>query len=477
MAAALEDATPAYPGKLKGPCFHFFPRPGSRQLVIYFSGTGKKNGKFDFWNVGRTIEANLLFVNDDRNHWYQYGVRGLGSSVKATVAMIDKWRKALDIEETFTVGASMGGYGAVLYGCLLRAKVVGFGFDTLLRLPTSPSQTHMPKDVRLVYPDLRPVIAKTGTPVHVYLGEMFTVDVFGALRLTELPTVKIETLRGVGHSCARYIHEKVNLQSVFSALITGEPFPRLWETGTICTQPKLVALLYKAHVAAKNNDWAECALRCRAALKFNRNDEAVNFLLGQAYLKLNRPHLAVTHLSVVVASLPDFEDGSFSFASAAKACKQFNRALLLFRRHVEKWPDSAKANYNLAMIYEVLGQNEEAIACMRQAIRDPSWNAVYSHKLAQMLDRMAQRVPENAVRKPTLMAPIAKPIQMLFAAAPTQVATSPKPAQAVSTQEPRHAGSTPGLAQKQAMDKPALSKTRLNWIRRLLPRSLRNSIG
>ncbi|MEQ1952476.1 alpha/beta hydrolase [Mesorhizobium sp. CN2-181] len=237
------------PGPLSGPNHHFALRPGSDRLVVFFSGTGKAPGKFDFWNVGREIDANVLFVNDEGNTWYQHGIKAFGATIDETLSNIKKWRKALGIKNTYLVGASMGGYGAVLFGALLNVRVIAFGFDSVLKLPTSQSERLINPSIQPLYPDLRPILAQSRAKVYVYAGEMETMDVVSALHISRLAHVSVQTLRGATHASAKFVHDHADLRLVFSAFLDSKPLPRMHACGKMCSMPSLVDLLHKAHLA------------------------------------------------------------------------------------------------------------------------------------------------------------------------------------------------------------------------------------
>lgn len=361
-------AIPSFPGKIAGRSFRFLPRAGSDVLVIFFSGTGKRNGKFDFWRVGNTFDDNVLFVSDGGNLWYQEGVAGLGNTIEKTVVNIRRWCRALGIKRIVTVGSSMGGYGAVLYGSLLKAKVLALSFDSILRLPTSPSAKHMPADARALHPDLVPVIESAGTRVHIYAGEMYTMDIVSALRMASLPSVTITTLRGVDHSSARFLENSVGLKVLISLYARDLPLPRFVESGTLCTKPDVVALLHRAHLLARRKQHADCIDTCKLALMVDPQSEALHYLAGTSYFALRRVNPALHHLGIVAAALPHFEDGQFLYANTLRAAGQSELARQSLQKQAEKWPKSARIAYNLALCHEALGDFAEATAAMSTAV-------------------------------------------------------------------------------------------------------------
>ncbi|QPF71862.1 hypothetical protein G8A07_02230 [Roseateles sp. DAIF2] len=85
------------------------------------------------WILGESFQK--IHLRDTRLAWYLQGVHGLGPDLPSTIsslrALIDELRPARII----TLGQSMGGYGAILYGrALAAARVVAFGALSTMEL-------------------------------------------------------------------------------------------------------------------------------------------------------------------------------------------------------------------------------------------------------------------------------------------------------------------------------------------------------
>ncbi|MFP3367379.1 hypothetical protein R0J93_27430, partial [Pseudoalteromonas sp. SIMBA_148] len=66
-----------FPTLLKGDNHSIFVRPSSSKLVIFFAAINMKENQFNFWQLGREIDENVIFVNDPSNQWYLNGIPGL----------------------------------------------------------------------------------------------------------------------------------------------------------------------------------------------------------------------------------------------------------------------------------------------------------------------------------------------------------------------------------------------------------------
>src|SRR5687767_14797846 len=115
------DAAVKPPTSLQSATFQIVPHTSSSKLIVFFSATGAKPGRFDYWNYGNKLECHRIFINNGPSEWYQAGVPGFGSSIDETVVTIKNWAKYLGASEIYTTGASMGGYASILYGILLDA--------------------------------------------------------------------------------------------------------------------------------------------------------------------------------------------------------------------------------------------------------------------------------------------------------------------------------------------------------------------
>lgn len=395
MQALIEsEKVPDYPGARSGPNFRFIPRARSTKLVIYFSGTGKDNGKFDFWNSGREIRENLLFVSDGRNHWYQDGVPGLGETVDETVRTIVAWCRFLEVKEVITIGASMGGYGAILFAHKLGGRAFSFGNDTILKLPMSRSKQLMPRDAETPVNDLAPLIEETATPVQIYAGEMDPMDMVGAQRIAHLPSVSIVTLRGVTHWCARYLNEAIGLVDLLTRYVRGRAIPKLDEAGNYIESPEFVDLMYRANQAFQAREFETSLDLCEQATTISPLNEAALHLKGLALIKLRRPKEALLPMSIVAAAVPHFEDGQVNFAILMRLLGDLPKAIHLSNRVLKQWPGCDKAHHNLALAYLAAGDKRKAYTHAVEASKLLPKSTQYAklqEKLKPLFPRLAAR--------------------------------------------------------------------------------------
>lgn len=99
--------------------------PGADTLVIAFTGMREPGANaFAFEGDLASAPASKLFLRDPTNCWYLGGLEGVGAGVEG---LRDALRRRIDesgARRVRCVGASMGGFAALLYGALLRVDGV-----------------------------------------------------------------------------------------------------------------------------------------------------------------------------------------------------------------------------------------------------------------------------------------------------------------------------------------------------------------
>lgn len=99
-----------------------------KQLVIAFSAAADK-GRFNYYRQFSHRNESVILLNAPDEYYYHFGVPGLGNNLEDTVECIKQAIAQIMDDDAYitTIGCSMGGYGALLYGAMLGVdKVVGF---------------------------------------------------------------------------------------------------------------------------------------------------------------------------------------------------------------------------------------------------------------------------------------------------------------------------------------------------------------
>lgn len=122
------------------------PARAGDPLILSFGAPGlPAGGGFGFVGRLRKLEGLLgrrfhrIHVRDPLQAWYLRGVAGLGADVAGTASALATVIDELRPSRVVTLGQAMGGYGAILFGRLLRAdRVVAFG------APSKPGPADVP---------------------------------------------------------------------------------------------------------------------------------------------------------------------------------------------------------------------------------------------------------------------------------------------------------------------------------------------
>jgi hypothetical protein len=87
------------------------------------------NVRFDFQNLLDTLGVSYVLIRDPELYWYQHGVPGLGD-----ILAIAEYVKGLTkrYKRVVTLGVSMGGYAALLFGYLAEvSEVIAISAQTM----------------------------------------------------------------------------------------------------------------------------------------------------------------------------------------------------------------------------------------------------------------------------------------------------------------------------------------------------------
>ncbi|HCD1947032.1 TPA: hypothetical protein NBI94_004847, partial [Escherichia coli] len=138
-------------------------------------------------------------------------IPGFSSSISETIEKIKYISEQLGCDEIITIGVSMGGYAASLFGALLDCRVLAFSFDTVLKYPLSRSAKRIPKKTKIIYKNLRPIIKNSKCRITALSGEMDFPDLLSLSRISDLKNVKAYSVRGVTHGVGRFIDKRYGM--------------------------------------------------------------------------------------------------------------------------------------------------------------------------------------------------------------------------------------------------------------------------
>jgi len=175
----------------------------SRTLIICFTSKVAIN-KFEWVNLFSSkynhFKCKMLYVRDIKNSWWQTTYSGIeGHGPKPLAKFLNEKIAELDIDRVITMGLSMGGYGAILFGCLLNVDTVfAFSPQTVLNEARyKKSKLHKKfKGLNIDKPftDLKNVLSdndNTKTVYHLFYGDKNLHDPQHAKRISNIENVTV----------------------------------------------------------------------------------------------------------------------------------------------------------------------------------------------------------------------------------------------------------------------------------------------
>jgi pimeloyl-ACP methyl ester carboxylesterase len=189
---------------------------GGDVAAVFFAARGGGT-EFGFYRIAHQLSATALLVKDPANNWYNAGIDGVGATVDEIACSL---RATLGDRRIVTFGSSMGGYAAILFGCLLGAeRCVALAPQTRLdsKLPLSPAA-----DVQLQAPDLqRYLLESPSTNVRIFIGGSDLVDAYHAYRVADRQNVEVLVLPDAGHSVAETLAGTDVLREIVATTVAG----------------------------------------------------------------------------------------------------------------------------------------------------------------------------------------------------------------------------------------------------------------
>jgi hypothetical protein len=175
---------------------------GSKTLIVSFAGHGLKYGgvpKIEFANFLQTHFSHIdaQFYIDNTCSSYHHGIEGISTNIDETVQYLRQRFEGYD--KIITLGASAGGYAAILFGSLLNVDtVIAFIPQTILKS----------KDREDKYRNLAPFI-NPDTTYHIF-GDTSITDtnnyhhISQCENIAQSPNVKLNRMQGVNMKHLKY---------------------------------------------------------------------------------------------------------------------------------------------------------------------------------------------------------------------------------------------------------------------------------
>jgi hypothetical protein len=215
-------------------------REGSTLLIAFGGIKGRFAGipAFEFFSlIARENPAvKRVFVRDLKQAWYQRGVERVGANVPEVATRLREIVATAEAERVVAIGASAGGFGAILFGTLVEAtEVHAFSPQTFIGRAhralyldfRNRSQIAALREVRggvdRRYLDLKRVVARAGAPTRyvIHYPARNRLDARHALRMRSLPGVALRAYAMAGHNVVGRLREEGALPALLETIISG----------------------------------------------------------------------------------------------------------------------------------------------------------------------------------------------------------------------------------------------------------------
>lgn len=186
----------------------------SNLCVICFSGFNTPKGKFNYIRSFSHNDYHQIYLNTTADEYYHKGIHGLGDGLEETIHHINEILQELPGEniQVITLGCSMGGYGALLYGTLLNVnKILALG-------PSIPlySESFLAKEYRnqhiAIYNKFEDRIINSNIEKVILHGDSMISDILTHQRLRTSNNATCRHLWGCNHTLTAILASKMALR-------------------------------------------------------------------------------------------------------------------------------------------------------------------------------------------------------------------------------------------------------------------------
>lgn len=211
----------------------------SPTLLVLFGGIagGVSMPVFEFFRLTSGFPAKKAFLRDPRRGWYQLGIPGVGDSSADVNALLGATIERAGTERVVMVGASAGGFAALLYGSWCEVdEVIAFSPQTFVdeenrrlagdtRWPEQIEALHQAVDSRSATLDLLDVLPDTPgkTRYQVHVSSDDPLDLTHAHRIAGRGGVEIFEHERGGHRLVKTLRDRGLLQPMLLQALSHQP--------------------------------------------------------------------------------------------------------------------------------------------------------------------------------------------------------------------------------------------------------------
>ena len=209
----------------------------SRTLLVLFGGIagGVSMPVFEFFRLASELPVKKVFLRDPRRAWYQRGTPGIGDSSASVQRFLEAAIERAEADRVVMVGASAGGFAALLYGTQCAVdEVMAFSPQTFIdsdnRRRAGDSRWEEQIDaLHVAMVDFPPTLdlldvlpledGKTRYQVHVSSDD--ALDLVHARRIIGRGGVRVVEHERGGHRLVKTLRDRGLLQPMLLQALSG----------------------------------------------------------------------------------------------------------------------------------------------------------------------------------------------------------------------------------------------------------------
>lgn len=331
----------------------------STELVVYFS-SASSNKSFEGYNLMSQYEQNKLFIKDPYRTWYDGSEEGTIKTIDEHISCIESYIEKFNKHKITFIGASMGGYAALLFGSIFNVgKIIAFSPQIILdsKVPFTPN-------VEVQYDDISSVIkANNNSNIDIWFGEEEPVDFYQIYHILSEKKINFFPVKDSAHNVLFFFKTKFVLHDLYDFYFKNKKldFP-LHNSNYILKKSKLFLIMKKTVEAFYIEDNPDKAISFLEETKLISDTWAgAYYFKGLIYIKQNKDNLAALAFKQTIFLQPAHYDAAFLLGSTHLRLRNDKLAETFLQHTVLNYPKPVSKHYSLlanAQWYQ--GKNEIA---------------------------------------------------------------------------------------------------------------------
>ena len=345
----------------------------SQDVLLVFSHTNYPKGKFAMTNILKNIGVTTIYVNCQKNSWYQQGLEGVSSNIDETVEVLHKIINELRPEKVYCTGMSMGGYAALLFGLLLNVDAI-LAFTAEILIGEEYARSYYSNDSKKYdyrYKSLGNLIRENKkTQIYGVYGIYDFIDLSLLWTISDqiVGNKKVHIFYTSGNHQVTYrldIHSIVNSLLKKGKLINEDIHPVY--TLIQNNDPIIFMLFREVKILMDNSNYNEI-YDLLSENSYTKTSPQLLYYLGIACLETKKIENAISSLRMAVELDPYFHSSLFQLASAYQSLEKLDEAIHYYKMGIEQKPDYPNGYYRLGMAYLSIQDKQNAIVCFIKAL-------------------------------------------------------------------------------------------------------------